>query len=363
MRTAMSKPRMGDVARRAGVSIGTVSRVLNGKTDVATELVARVQQAAEELGYRRRIGSHPGDATGRDFGTIGYLVDAPNYSGVATDPFQRGFLSGIEQGMAGVGGQVIVATVKNEIERDQIPTMVTERLVRGVIVKSGNSATDAWLQKVDQMVPLVTINHPSVYRQFPSVMCDNFGGMFQVLRYLRDLGHTRFGLIYEDEAGAPVSVHHLEREEAFLKYAPQFGCADPLAYVQKPVRQEGEGVEDVVATALRNFMQMGERRPTAIVATADVYAFCILRLASSFGLTIPEDMSVASFMNTEACDYSNPPLTSVSLSGEEIGAASADLLVARVRNPDALPRHVIVNTTLVRRGSCAKPREQVSSGS
>lgn len=110
-----------------------------------------------------------------------------------------------------------------------------------------------------------------------------------------------------------------------------------------------------MARGLKKFLSLKDRRPTALVCAADIYAFSILRSAREFGLSIPADLSVASYQNTAACEHSSPPLTSVCLSGEEIGRAAVDLLESRIKDPGLPVRHVLVAPRLIERLSCDKP--------
>lgn len=352
-RPSRGKPRMQDIAQRAGVSVGTVSRALNGKSDVAPDLVRRVMKEARELGYELRASNPPAHTLGGELGTVGYLADIPKDSAVAFDPFQQNFISGIQQAVARANGNLLVATCRDESLEDSLPPMITKRLVSGIILKGYEQTAAVWVRKMDALLPVVTLMHNDPACGVSSVMCDNFDGIYLLLKYFRDLGHTRIGYVCESLPEIHLSIHHQQREEAFRRFAPLLGCAFRPEYVQSIVRQKPE--DDVAAsmeTALRRFVALGTERPTAIIAAADVFAFAILHLAAKFDLRVPKDLSVAGFMNTSACEYSSPPLTSVCLSNEEIGVAAVELLQSRLQNPGAPARHVTVAPQLVERLSC-----------
>jgi len=348
---------MQDIAAKAQVSIGTVSRVLNGKPDVTADLAERVMRTAQAMGYGIRNGERQNSKRQRNLGSIGYIVDSINETSIATEPFQQHFIAGIEQTITERGGHLIFSTCRNEILKDAVPAMVVENLVSGVILKACNETSADWVQKISHLIPLVLLMHRDIWNPLPSVMCDNRGAVFQALRHLRDLGHTKVGFFYENDAPKVISPHHEERLEAFLKYAPLLGMELRPEYVQAPSRNvaKGEDVPEVAQAALKNFLALGKQRPTAILGAADVYALSLIRQADKFGLKLPRDLSLIGIMNTDACEFSAPALTSVSLSEEEVGRAAVDLLEERIEQPFASVREVIVGAHLVERGSCAKP--------
>lgn len=346
---------MQDIAARAQVSIGTVSRVLNGKPDVTAELAERVMRTAQAMGYGIRNSGKRGAKRPRDFGSIGYIVDAE--LSVTADPFQQHFLSGIEQTVTERGGHLVFSACRNEIINDAIPPMIVENLVSGIILKASHETPAAWIQKISNLIPVVLLMHRSIERPLPSVTCDNRGAVYQTLRRLKELGHTKVGFFYEDEASPNrLSPHHEERLEAFRKYAPLLGLSMRPEYVQGPKRDiaRGEDLAAVAHQAVKSFLALGDERPTAVICAADLYAMTIIRIAGSYGLELPRDLSVIGMMNNPSCEFSNPTLSSVSLSEEEIGRAAVDLLKERMERPFASVREITIGAHLIERGSCAQ---------
>ncbi len=352
------KPRMQDIAAQAQVSIGTVSRVLNGKPDVTAELAERVMRTAHAMGYGIRNSERQSSKRPGNLANIGYVVDAINESSIAKEPFQQNFLSGIEQTVTERGGHLLFSTCRNEVTKDALPAMIVENLVSGIILKASIDTPEAWIKKISDLIPVVLLMHRSIEHPLPSVMCDNRGAVFQSLRRLQDLGHTKIGFFFEDEnSPSRKSLHHEERLDAFLKYAPLLGLNIRQEYVQGPSRNfaKGEDLNDVAHTALKNFLALGDQRPTAVICAADIYALTMIGVAKSHGLELPRDLSLIAMMNTQACEFSSPALSSVSLSEEEIGRAAVDLLEELIDRPLASVREVTIGTHLVERCSCAKP--------
>jgi LacI family transcriptional regulator len=356
---------MRAIAREAGVSVGTVSRVLNGKTEVAPEFVERVMTVARDMNYELRasplrspsVQALAGGGAAGQLGSIGYLVDVKSCSAVTADPFQQHFLAGVEELATARGGHVVFASAQDDIRRNSIPPMIANKLVRAVVLKMSVGTPVEWLKKIQAQVPAVLVMHRLADRSIPCVLCDNYDAIFRLLDHLRKLGHRRVGFFSEDD-GEATSIHHAERQDAFVKLLPHFGFAQSPGYIQTPGRDltRGEGLEDVARKGLRAFFALGPRRPTAIVCAADIYAFTIMKLVSEYGVSVPDGISLTGIMNTQPCDFSDPPLTSVSLLEGEIGKAAVDLLQRRMANPDAVVSHTLVGTQLVERRSCAAPK-------
>ena len=349
-----AKPRLSDIARSADVSIGTVSRVMNGKSDVAPALAERVLLAARALGYTRRPSSHGIIPLQSKTAMIGYLVDAPNLASVTSDPFMQHFLAGIEAGVNQKEGHLLFATCREEITNGSMPAMITEKRVQGIVFKKDQNTPDAWIRQLAEQVPTVMLMSSCEDRSIHSVMCDNHAGTYQAMRYLRDLGHQRIGFLTIEDVGMPHNILHLERLEAYGNYTRLLNCEINPAYVQIPSRDHThETLPQDVEKGLKAFLALGEKRPTAVICATDIYAFALLNLATKYGVEVPHDLSVVGFMNTETCEHSSPPLTSVCLSGEEVGRVAVDLLYERIENPELIVRHVSVGTKLIERLSCA----------
>ena len=352
------KPRMHDIAAAAHVSIGTVSRALNGKPDVSPDLAERVTQAASSMGYCIRGTERQPSKGFHPVSNVGYIVDSANEAVVASEAFQQDFLSGVEQTVMDRGGHLIFSSCRNEILKNTVPAMIVEKLVSGVILKVNNETSESWILKISRLVPTVLLMHRSFRLPLSSVMCDNRGAVYQTLQHLRDLGHTKIGFFFENEASPRInSMHHDERLEAFIKCSAILGLNQDAELVQSPVRDslKNEDLSHVAGAALKQFLALKDRCPTAVVCATDTYAMALIRAAQVSGLNVPGDLSVTGIINTAPCEFSNPTLTSVSLSEVEIGRAAVDLLVDRIERPLANIREVTVGANLVARESSAPP--------
>lgn len=357
------------VAELAGVSIGTVSRVLNGKSDVSEEYVHKVEEAIRKLGYRPNLlaaglrkrkaleeGS-PSDLCRT--GNIGFLVDFPTTQAFIENEFQASFLLGVSDRLAEKEQQMLFQSFSRDAQAGRMPLMVRKSSVDGVILK-GFLATEEleWVESLAQVVPVVILMDlaPPGATRISSIMCDNRSGVFQAMRYLQSLGHQRIGFLNVRDAGRRRLVHHEQRMRAYEDAVHELHLDDRPGYLQVLERDlESQSFESIVDQALSAWLDMGKDRPTAVMNVADAHALCLMDLAKSRGLEIPRDLSVIGYMNTATAQVSIPPLTSVAISGREMGCEAVDLLLKMIENPSLPSCQLVVDGQLVERLSCSQP--------
>ena len=358
-----------DVAATAGVSIGTVSRVLNGKADVNPDCVQRVQSAIRKLNYtpnplasglaRKSRGAAVLPATKTR--TIGFILDSLNGEAFLRDEFEARFLAGAEAVASARQHNVLFSICGEAITRGDIPPPVRDRLVDGVILRSCSTLPDTWLEAIAATVPVVLLSnaYESDRMTLPSVMWDNAAGIRKVLRYLKSLEHRRIGFLMVHDTHMAPHCDHEQRHQAYLQGMTEFNLIRHPAYAQIPPRDWArQSLEDVVNQALDAWLALGKKRPSAICCAADVYALCLIREAARRGLRTPQDLSVTGIMNIAGAAVSDPPLTTVALPSDELGKAAAGLLLERIENPRAALRRVLVDGPLVERLSCAQVKRE-----
>lgn len=211
---------MSDISAMAGVSVGTVSRVLSGKTDVAPDLAERVREVARKIGYERRPSERHVQFKSDELGSIAYLLEGKTAS-IFSDTFQQHFLSGVDQRVSELGGHLIYSSCDDEIGQNTLPPIIANKRACGAILKG--EIPEAWIEKVGAAVPVVLLMSESLSRTTSSVICDNAAATYQLLHHLRALGHRRVGFIYEQESHRAASFHHQQREQAFLRYVEALG--------------------------------------------------------------------------------------------------------------------------------------------
>lgn len=333
-----AKPRITirDVAESAGVSLATVSRVINEADVVRPELRARVNLAMDQLGYVP-------DAIAQSLRrqstmTIGCIV--PD---IAFPAFSR-TIGAAEERLRLAGYTMQVMATQELPEREtEILSLCRRRRLSGLITTLGRDDDPAIMAELDRlMVPAVLLD-----RRLPvladAVCIDHFRGALQAAEYLLQLGHRRIGLITLSEHALPGR----ERRRALHEAHAAIGLSFDEAWTTGP------GFEEDHAYRVAYDLLSAHPRPTAIMA-GGFPTIGIMRAARSLGICIPRDLSLISFGDTDFADLLDPPLTVVRWDNGEVGRIAADLLLSRIDGRiGSEPIEVMLPSELVVRGSCS----------
>jgi LacI family transcriptional regulator len=323
-----------DVARLAGVSAATVSRVLNGAGHpVREDTRRRVLEAARLLDYYpNRLAR---SLLRRETAVVGLLV--PDVS----NPYYAAILRGVEDVAHQRGLAVMLCnTDRDPAKQRQALRTLLEHRVDGVIV-AGGTLTAADLARVDGRVPVVAVGrHPA---RVPCVRVDNVQAARQACRHLLDLGHTRVACL----AGPPSSYTARDRVRGYLSALREAGVRPDDGWV---VWSEFTAQGGYAATR-----QLLDRCPvTAVLACNDQMALGAVRALWEAGLQVPADVSVVGFDDTPAAAVSVPALTTVAVPTYEMGRKTMELLLALRAGRRA--SGVVLPAELKVRESTAPPR-------
>src|SRR4051795_13154793 len=328
-----------DVARAARVHPGTVSRALNAETRglVNEETAERVMRAAAELGYRPNPIAR-GLKTNRSF-TVGVLV--PDLTNPLFPPIVRGIQDRLEQ----AGYTPLIANTDNDADRERNDfEAMRARQVDGVITATARLDHGVLDEMAAGGFPIVLVNRRLEDGPLSSATANDYLGAQMAVEHLAGLGHTRIahlggpqevstGLARYDGFASGMSRAVLKPDPALVRFGRSF--------------TEPEGAR-VCVEILRG-------KPTAIVCGNDLMALGCYDVFAERGIRCPEDISVVGFNAMPFSDRFNPPLTTIGIPHYEIGATAADLLLERLRQPDAPARHVVLDPRLVRRESTSAP--------
>ena len=330
---------LATVAASAGVSVATVSKVLNGRRDVAPATRARVQEMLRAHDYGNRLRSverHPMiELTFR--GKIG------------------GYSSEIVQGVAATAAELGVAVTIGVKPVDQQPSARLEAATwarnlavngrRAVIAVTDELGPDEIAALARLRLPLVVIDPMNVpTRDVVSVGSTNFRGGQAAARHLVDLGHRRIGYL-GGRASAECSLARLAGFRSALETA---GVGIPEAYV---LSTEDFLYKNGLDGAPR-LLSLPER-PTAIFAASDELARGAIEAAHSLGISVPGDLSIVGFDDTEIARIASPPLTTVRQPLQEMGAVALRTVLRLVAGEKIDSNHVELATELVVRASTA----------
>ena len=332
------RPSIVAVAKAAGVSIATVSRVVNRSETVQPELARRVREAIAAIGYLPD-GSARTLSSGRSrlFGVI--ISNLMN-------PFFPELLQSFEERAVSVGYEVLVASTAYDLQRmDSCINRMLQRKVDGVAVMTFGIEGPLLTRISDQGVPVVFMDSAPKGSNMLAIQVDYDRGIEQAVQHLAVLGHRRIGLVLGPQKEKSVG----KRKEAMDRAFKAVGLQQPaeLVYFGDHSLKSGEA-------ALKEFLAL-KRPPTAVMCSNDLSAFGVMHAAQESGVSIPQDLSVVGFDGIEMGAYMVPPLTSVLMSRREIAEVAVDALWNRVegRTEEAVR---VVGTQLLMRQTTAVPR-------
>lgn len=324
---------IGDVAAEAGVSVATVSKVINGRWGVAETTSERVRAIIDELGYESSLVAQ--SLRSLRTNVIAVLV-------VDVEPFSAELLKGAAQAIRGTGYELVVFSGCGRAD-DQVGwerrylSRVSGTLCDGAILVTPSSV-DA-----NQGAPVVAVDHNVGSPDLPTVDSDNLSGAVTATEYLLCLGHTRIGFL----AGRPDLESARLRERGYRRALRGAGIKLDRALIGVGGYQP-DSAEEAARTLLT-----AHERPTAIFAANDVSAIATMSAARALGLSIPDDLSVIGFDNVPESALCQPPLTTIEQPIQRMGFEAVELLIGLIEKRSDLSTHRMLPTRLVVRGSCS----------
>lgn len=326
-----------DVAKAAGVSAATVSRVMNGSPLVNEETATRIREIAGKLGYSTNsLGRSL--VTGKTH-TIGVVVTT------ISDPFVAEVVSGVEDVAKQRGFSVILSCSEADPEREvAVARMFRERRVDGILATASRVGATYLPLMSEMKVPIVLINHFDTDRYAHSVMIDNVAGAREVTHHLIDLGHRRIGYV-----GDQFGLH--SDSDRFAGYRQALAESD-IPYDPQLVAH-GDGKPEGGMRAMTRLLAL-RKRPSAVFCYNDMSALGTLRAIQEHGLRVPEDMSVVGFDDLFLASYTRPPLTTLRQPMREMGQRAMTILL-KLLGGEKSDHLVIVPGQLVIRSSTATP--------
>ena len=325
------------VADKAGVSVTTVSHVINNTRFVSDVLRERVQRAMTELNYRpnalarslrlgqtHTLGLILPDSANPFFAEIGHAIEAA--------AFERGY-------------SVILCNTENDPAKELLYANVLEnRQVDGMIFVAAGGNHEALSSIVRNGLPLVLVDRDLGGLGVDAVTTNNYQGGLLATRHLIELGHTIIGCITGPSDLTPSA-------ERVTGYSDALKEADLKAKGTLFVR--GDFHVPSGLTAATHLLQQ-DPRPTALFVCNDLMAIGALHAAAQLGLRVPDDVAIVGFDDIELASYTIPPLTTVCQPKQEIGHTAIQLILDRMASPARSPRHEILRPQLMIRASSTR---------
>lgn len=332
-RTKVSLPTIKDVARAAGVSTATVSRVVNGGY-ISGEVEAKVRKAIEQLGYQPQRRHSKRQAAG--------------YLAVLTEDLTSSFFAQViagaqEQASENKHLMLVAETGKRHSQQLWVLSQIKKQPLSGLISAGAYMRPEEWVALYNEIkVPMIVmntfVNHPKI----ASVMVNFESAVVQAVQHLISLGHTRIAYLgdYDD----PFSAQELRGIDKALN---RHGLEYPKDYWIS-VSHNPEGASQGVSQIM---MMAPNRRPTAILAFDDELAIYLLNALRYYNLKVPQDISVVGFDNIPMAAHANPALTTIDIPKRRIGRQMVFLLQKLMTNENGSIGQVIVDGSLVVRNS------------
>ncbi|MBZ0293652.1 MAG: LacI family transcriptional regulator [Anaerolineae bacterium] len=334
------RPKLHDIASLAGVSIGTVSRVLNGKDNVAEETRDVVLSAALQLGYT--LSSDAQQAGSRRITSLGVIKRTPFALRRHFDPFYGAVVTSIEQECQkhDISMSLTTAETDEYNEMRELPAMLTNPQVPALILIGIHLNADNVDMLINLNKPIILVDSYTPYSVFDAILTDNVDGGEQAANYLVRAGHRNIGYIGCHDNEYP-SIR--ERHEGYLRALKRHGL--PTHYSQPCMCHTEE--------ARQATLDLLERAPeiTAICGCNDRSTMAIMRTLNAAGRSVPHDISVIGFDNWEPAHDTVPPLTTMNVDTTRMGKLAVDCLLHRIDNPDEGVIKVALGTQLVERQS------------
>jgi LacI family transcriptional regulator, galactose operon repressor len=338
-----------DVAAKAGVSIATVSRVVNRYPHVRPELRSRVQQAISALGYHA-------NGLASSFRTqqsrlIGVFLRQQR------TPFSSALGYAIESTMFDEGYSTLLCSTTGDADREEsyVHSMIDMR-AEGVIIRP-TAATARTMGHVELLrragVAVVFTDMKPRIPSVSSVICDNFSGGHEGMRHLLGLGHRHIGIIAGEQASpartgraGPVGLERvLGMVQACRSLAPEaeltFSRPFPVASVE-------------LGASETELLLAGDPGITAIFATTDILAIGAMQAAHRLGLRVPEQLSILGYDGIMESTITFPTLTTIRQPIHEMGELAARTLLTQIRQPGAPAQQIVLENSLLLRDSTAE---------
>jgi DNA-binding LacI/PurR family transcriptional regulator len=323
--------RLADIARQAGVSEATVSRVLNDRPGVSADTRQAVLTALDVLGYER-----PDRLRKRSAGLVGLVTPELD------NPIFPRFAQIIESALAQHGYTPVLCTqTPGGVTEDEYVEMLLDRAVAGIIFVSGLHAdttidADRYRKLIDRPLPVVLINGYVPEVAAPFISCDDHAAARLAVAHLHSLGHRRVGLISGPERFVPVQ----RKLAGFRAALREHGLAEH-------VELSLFGVEGGDAAAAR-LLELGV---TGMVCGSDLMALGAIRAIRSRGLAVPRDVSVVGYDDSPLVAFTDPPLTTLRQPVRAMSNAAVRALIDEINGQPAPRSEFVFGAELVVRAS------------
>ena len=334
-----------DIAQQSGVSISTVSLVLNGKPGISEATRRRVLETAAQLGYHDYT---PRGKSRTKASSIQFVLYKKHGRVVSDTPFFSNVLEGAEAEVRRLGYQLLITYIdESEGVEQQLQKVVDSNCAGMILLATEMNRTD--LRPFARTgIPMVVLDSYFEEITQDSVVINNMQGAFTATCYLCKKGHKKVGYL---KSKVPIN-NFLERKDGFKKALKACGVSYNADYNFRLGTTMESAYEDMKA-----LLEASPKLPTAFFADNDIIAIGAMRALKEKGYRIPQDVSVIGFDDIPTCELMDPPLSSIRVPKQAIGKLAVKRLVELLQEDSGVRVKVEVRTELVERASVTSPIE------
>ncbi|WP_018924525.1 LacI family DNA-binding transcriptional regulator [Salsuginibacillus kocurii] len=322
------------VAEEAGVSVATVSRVINNQGTVAKKTQEKVEKVISRLNYEpNMLGRNLRNSESRLI-----MVLVPTIS----NPFYAQIVQGIEDIVRKENYNVFLCTTDSEPEREKVfLDYVRQKLTDGVIFMDPAVEVEM-LQDLANRYPVIQCCEYNEDLNIPYISIDDTQASYKAVKHLITMGHEKIAIINSDET----FQYARNRKKGYLKALEEYGLPIKDEWILKNSELNFEAGQNSMRKLLR-----ADDKPTAIFAVSDILAIGALKRMNEEGLQAPEDIAVVGFDNIPFASMTNPALTTIAQPMYEIGSQAAKMLFQKINTPDEPVSSTLLDNELIIRES------------
>ncbi|MBW8351542.1 LacI family transcriptional regulator [Bacillus sp. IITD106] len=326
------KPTIYDVAKAAGVSIATVSKVLNNTGNIRDSTREKVKQIMEKLNYQPSLMASA--LTGKGTETLGLVV--PDIS----NPFFSEMAKTIEDRAHESGMSVIICSTDENTEKEKkYIELLQRKQVDGMIVASSFHDMEILKRVVDQKTSLVMLTQDDAGLGVTSISVNDFKGGFEATSHLISAGHRDIVMIAEYAKSSKFRIN------GYLEAYKEYGIETSEENIYRTIASIENGRE-----VFRKIVQRG-KVPTGIFACNDLIAVGVIQEAKEMGLKIPDDLSIVGFDNTILATTTVPGLTTIAQPITEMGKRVVDVIIREIKEKNQTKERILFKPELIIRGT------------
>ncbi len=337
------KVKISDIARKGGVSVSTVSLVLNNKPGVSQETRQRVLEIAQQYEYPVRTPLSGSQAN--RLSTIAMLVKTDPDSTPIANPFYSKVMLGIEESCRRNGINLLFATLPVDEDNHplEVPQLLYNESVDGLLLV-GVCLEENSLPNTRHNLPIVLVDGYATPESYDTVVSDNFRAAYQAVEYLIARGHRHIGLAGSSTCCYPSLK---ERRNGYLRALKEHDIS--ATYIADFNITRSKGQQEILD------LLTAQPQLTALFCVNDDVASVANRAVQSLGKRVPEDVSVIGYDDTYLAEHAHPQLTVMHVDTLAMGRAAVNLLALRLANPEAARMTLVIHPQLVERESVAAP--------